>query len=701
MPQTIGILAPVGRDSTVIADILCKAAIDCLECAGPEDLIAALNQRRAGVIVVTEEAFSRSALEALIDWLKRQPPWSDLPVLLLTKRNCNAVLQANLAASLGNTTILERPFFPGTLVSAARSALRARARQHEAEESIAQLATRERELSQERARLARSEARLREANEKLGQRFADALAEKRILADIVEGTDAFVQVADLDYRWLAINRAARDEFERIFGVRPEVGQSMLDLISQMPEHRQAVQEVWSRALAGEEFTEVGEFGDSKRDRRYYEMKFNTLRNARGERIGAFQFVYDVTDRLRDQERLAEAQARMHEMAKLETLGQLTGGVAHDFNNLLTPIVGALDALHRKYASDARARRLITGALEASERATTLVQRLLSFARRQHLEARPVNIGDLIRGVEDLVQRSIGSHVEVTVAIEPDLPPAKIDPNQLELAVLNLAVNASDAMSGGGKLLIEVGQRQLADGEIAALAGGAYVRLAVSDTGTGMDDATIQKAIEPFYTTKGLGKGTGLGLSMVHGLAAQSGGALRLTSNPGKGTTAEIWLPVHEGEAHPLSISQHEVTPQPRRTVILLVDDEEVVRHATADMLREIGHEVIEAASATAALKLLEDRPDIELIMTDYLMPGLRGSELIDQARELRSDIKALLITGYARIASNQPGVARLAKPFRASDLAREVAKILSEGEVVDLDSRRRARDARRSEEEAG
>ena len=690
MPQAIGILAPAGRDSAVLADILQKASMQCIECSSGEDLIRALDKRRAGVIVVAEEAFGHSELQALIAWLQNQPAWSDLPVLLLTKRNGNAVLQANLAASLGNTTILERPFFPGTLVTAARSALRARARQHEAGDFIAQLAARERELSQERARLARSESRLREANEKLGKRFTEALAEKRILADIVEGTDAFIQVADLNYRWLAINRASRDEFERIFGVRPEVGQSMLDVISHMPEHRDSVQRVWARALAGEEFTEVGEFGDPGHDRRYYEMKFNTLRNSRGERIGAYQFVYDVTERIRDQQNLAEAQARIHEMAKLETLGQLTGGVAHDFNNLLTPIVGALDALHRKYAGDARARRLITGALEASERAATLVQRLLSFARRQHLEARPINIGDLILGVEDLVQRSIGSHVEVAVTIEDRLPPAKIDPNQLELAVLNLAVNASDAMSGGGKLRIDVSHRELAAGQISGLAAGAYIRLAVTDTGTGMDDATIQRAIEPFYTTKGPGKGTGLGLSMVHGLAAQSGGALRLMSNPGKGTTAEIWLPVHEGEAHPLSISQPEVLPQPRGTVILLVDDEEVVRRATADMLREIGHEVVEATSATVALKLIEDRPDIEVIMTDYLMPGLRGSELIDKAREIRPDLKAVLITGYARIAADQPGVARLSKPFRVSDLAREVAKILSD-DVIDLDSRRQMR----------
>ena len=677
MPQTIGILAPAGRDSAVVADILRKASIRCIECAGGGELIAELDNRRAGVIIVAEEAFGRSELDAVMEWLKAQPPWSDLPVLLLTRRNGNAMLQANLAASLGNTTILERPFFPGTLVSAARSALRARARQHEAEDFIAQLGARERELSQERQRLARSEARLREANEKLGQRFAEELAEKRILADIVDGTNAFVQVADLNYRWLAINRAARKEFERIFGVRPQVGQSMLDVMDQLPEHRQAVQAIWGRALAGEEFTEIGEFGDPGRDRRCYEMKFNVLRNHRGDRIGAYQFVYDVTERLRDQERLAEAQARMHEMAKLETLGQLTGGVAHDFNNLLTPIVGALDALHRKYSDDQRSRRLITGALDASQRAATLVQRLLSFARRQHLEARAINVGELIVGVEDLIRRSIGPQVEVAVTIEEGLPPTKIDPNQLELALLNLAVNASDAMSGGGTLRIDVSLRSLANDEIGDLPHGDYIRLAVADSGTGMDDATIHRAIEPFFTTKGPGQGTGLGLSMVHGLAAQSGGKLQLVSSPGSGTTAEIWLPVFEGIADPLSIVQEDVPPQPRSTSILLVDDEELVRRATADMLRELGHDVVEAESANGALKLLEERPDIELIVTDYLMPGTRGSELIDKARELCPEIKAVLITGYARLAAEQPGVARLAKPFRASDLAREVARTLS------------------------
>lgn len=681
MPQTLGIFAPAGRDAAVIAGILDRASIATVRCGSTSELIHGLASRLFDSMVVAEEAFGRGDLEALTAWLKLQPPWSDMPVILLTKRDGNALVQARLASALGNTTILERPFYPGTLVSAAQSALRARKRQHEAENFIVELAAREEELSEERARLAESEARFREANAKLGERFAEALSEKRVLADLVEGTDAFVQVANLDFRWIAINAASRDEFERIFGVRPQVGQSMLDVIAHMPEQRESVRRVWERALAGEEFTEIGQFGDPSRHPRYYEMKFNTLLDEHGRRIGAYQFVYDVTERIDRQRQLEEAQARVHEMAKLETLGQLTGGVAHDFNNLLTPILGALDVLHHKYEGDARARRLIGGALEASERAATLVQRLLSFARRQHLEARPINIGELIEGMQDLLQRSIGPHVVVSVDTQRALPPAKIDPNQLELAVLNLAVNASDAMSGGGFLNIKVTARELAEHQLAGLKAGSYICLSVKDTGTGMDESTIQRSIEPFFTTKGPGEGTGLGLSMVHGLAAQSGGMLRLRSTPGTGTTAEIWLPVADGEADSLSRPQPEFTLQPRHTTILLVDDEAVVRHATADMLREIGHEVVEAESGSTALKLLADKQEIELLVTDYLMPGIRGVELIGRARIMRPDLKTLMITGYARVSGHHSDIPRLAKPFRAGDLAREVAKLLGAGEA--------------------
>lgn len=688
MPQALGILAPAGRDAAVVADILRRAGLQSLICRTMDDLLAGLCET-IGSVVIAEEALTVPALRSLEGWLDKQPPWSDLPIILMTKRSGSGAQQMRLTERLGNVTLLERPFHPVTLVSASRAALRARSRQRQAEAYINEVAKGQFALMQERARLQESQRSLEEANQKLGMRFSEALAEKRVLADIVELSDAFVQVADCNYRWLAINRAACEEFERIFGVRPEVGQSMLDVLEHMPEHRRSVQAVWGRALAGEEFTEVGEFGDPLHDRRYYEMRFSTLRNEKGERIGAYQFVYDVTDRLREQQQLAEAQARVHEMAKLETLGQLTGGVAHDFNNLLTPIIGTLDYLQRKMSDDPRTLRLITGALESAERSAVLVQRLLTFARRQHLEARAVDVGQLVEGMADLIRRSIGPHVPVELDIEDDLPAARIDPNQLELAILNLAVNAKDAMAGGGSLTIRVGKATLTD-EADGLKPGTYIRLSVIDVGTGMDSATLSRAIEPFYTTKGPGKGTGLGLSMVHGLAAQSGGGLKLKSAPGRGTTAEIWLPVTKGSADAPVMRDTQVPDQPRRARILLADDEPIVRRATADMLRDMGHEVVEAESGTSALKLLRERQDIEILISDHIMPGMQGRELIRKAKDEQLVTRTLLITGYAQPDEREDDtdIRRLAKPFRAADLGREIARLLTDGNVIDLNARR-------------
>lgn len=680
MSQAIGILAPGGRDASVVGDILHRAGMLSFASTDVDELLGDLTAK-VGTAIIAEEALGSKQVDALRQWLDDQPPWSDLPIILMTKRNGNAVQQVRLAEQLRNVTMIERPFHPVTLVSASRAALRARARQREAEAHINEVARGQQALMQERQRLEASQRSLQDANEKLGLRFSEALAEKRVLADIVELSDAFVQVADSQYRWLAINKAASSEFERIFGVRPEVGKSMLDLLEHLPEQRRAVQAIWGRALAGEEFTDVGEFGEKSLDQRCYEMRFSTLRNEEGERIGAYQFVYDVTDRLREQHELAEAQARVHEMAKLETLGQLTGGVAHDFNNLLTPIIGTLDFLQRKSSDDPRTSRLITGALESAERSAVLVQRLLTFARRQHLEARAVDVGQLVDGMSDLIQRSIGPHVPVDLQIEDDLPAAKIDPNQLELAILNLAVNAKDSMAGGGALTIKV--RQIAvENSLEGLKPGRYICLSVIDVGTGMDAATLARAIEPFYTTKDAGKGTGLGLSMVHGLAAQSGGTLRLKSTPGVGTTAEIWLPVTSTSADALSKRISHVPEQPRQAVVLLVDDEPIVRGATADMLREMGHHVIEADSATSAMNVLRARQDVDVLISDHIMPGMQGRDLIQKAKTERPTLKTLLITGYAQPDdADDDDTRRLSKPFRAADLGREIALLLSSPET--------------------
>jgi len=528
----------------------------------------------------------------------------------------------------------------------------------------------------------RVEHALRELNDQLEQRVAEALAGRRILADIVDGTDAFVQVADLDYNWLAINRASADEFERLYGVRPRVGDNMLALLADRPEHRAEVEAVWARALAGESFTATAEFGDPAVDRPTYEMRFNPLRDAEGRRIGAYQFVYDVTDRLREQSRLLEAEAALHQSQKMETIGQLTGGVAHDFNNLLTPIVGALDVLRRRL-DDERAQRLTAGALQAADRARTLVQRLLAFSRRQHLQPRAIDIRQLTESISDLVSRSLGPRIRFLLDVPAGLPPAHVDPNQLELAVLNLAVNARDAMEDGGDLTITA---RVHDHAPPGRSGtGPYICIAVTDTGSGMDAETLKRAVEPFYTTKGVGRGTGLGLSSVQGLAVQSGGAFTLHSEPGKGTTATLWLPVSTEavEAIATGVDAEAAIRPAHAATVLLVDDEELVRAGTADMLAEAGYAVVEATSGLQALQILKSglRPDA--VITDYAMPGMTGAELAQEIAVTQAGLPVLLITGYATLSDRDAGgLPRLAKPFRQTDLAATVAELIEGGARV-------------------
>ena len=396
---------------------------------------------------------------------------------------------------------------------------------------------------------------------------------------------------------------------------------------------------------------------------------------------------------RVQERTREhelALAKLHEAQKLETLGQLTGGVAHDFNNLLTPVIGNLDLLRHRLGPNHASQRLIDAALQAASRAATLVQRLLAFARRQDLRTQSVNIGALLDGMTDLIRRSLNPAIDVQIEHGPDLPPARVDPNQLELAILNLAINARDAMPRGGTLRISASAASA--GDQGKLQAGDYVRITVEDDGVGMDAQTLGRAVEPFFSTKGLGKGTGLGLSMVHGLAAQLGGTLELQSSPNAGTTAEVWLPVSSEPAGTGEVEPRSLTVAPRRATILLVDDEELVRIGTADMLADLGYEVIEATSGAEALRLLRSGEEPDLLLTDYLMPGMNGVELIEQAKSLAPSMQALLITGYSTIAEG-PGasVPRLAKPYRQADLAQFVADLLapnSSGQVLPFRSER-------------
>ena len=375
------------------------------------------------------------------------------------------------------------------------------------------------------------------------------------------------------------------------------------------------------------------------------------------------------------EELALAQEALRQAQKMEAMGQLTGGVAHDFNNLLTPIIGSLDLLHRKALGGEREQRLVEGALQSAERAKILVQRLLAFARRQPLQPGPVDLPDRVRGMVELVASTSGPQIRIEARMESPLPFARADANQLEMAILNLAVNARDAMPGGGVLTVGATAETAAAGQVAGLAPGRYVRLTVADTGVGMDPATLERAVEPFFSTKGVGRGTGLGLSMVHGLAAQLGGALTLESRQGEGTVAALWLPVSDSvPASAAARPEPEAAPAGNAGTVLLVDDEPLVRASTADMLGEMGFEVVEADSGADALALIDLRaPD--LVITDHLMPGLSGTDLALILAAERPGLPVLIVSGYAELDGLPADLPRLTKPFRQADLAECIGKL--------------------------
>lgn len=375
----------------------------------------------------------------------------------------------------------------------------------------------------------------------------------------------------------------------------------------------------------------------------------------------------------------QAESQLRQAQKMDAIGQLTGGVAHDFNNLLTPIMGSLDMLRQRLPEDDKSQRTIGIALQATARASTLVQRLLAFARRQDLQPRPVDIGILLGGLEEMVSRSIGGQVQVIVNAPEGLPAAQVDPNQLELAILNLAINARDAMPDGGTITISAAEAEVGENE-EDLAVGHYLRLTVSDDGSGMDAETLRRATEPFFSTKGLGKGTGLGVSMVHGLAAQSGGALRLSSTPNVGTTAEIWLPVADANLERAAAPAAAAEIHHPGGVILLVDDEDLVRTGTAEMLEDVGYEVVQASSGAEALVFLRNDPTkFDALISDFLMPGMNGASVAQEARTLVPHLPILLITGYSNVSDGLGSdVPRLSKPFRQVDLTALVARLITQ-----------------------
>ena len=388
---------------------------------------------------------------------------------------------------------------------------------------------------------------------------------------------------------------------------------------------------------------------------------------------------DLEQRVEERTREREAAlAQVHEMRKVESLGQLTGGVAHDFNNLLMAVLGNLELVRKFLPDEPKIRRLIDGAIQGAERGATLTKRMLAFARRQELKPETVDVPNLVDSMVEMLRRSLGPGVQITTEFEANLAPTRVDPNQLELALLNLGLNARDAMPLGGKLTISAHRERVAAGDVPGLDPGEYVCITERDTGDGMDEVTLKRATEPFFSTKGAGRGTGLGLSMVDGLVAQSGGAMRITSQLGAGTTVELWLPVSEAEqAERPRPAAPTLVENSRCCRVLVVDDDPIVLAGTAAMLEDLGHIATEVESAESALQVLRSEANIDLVLTDHAMPGMTGTELAKLIRRNWPELPVVIATGYAELPGElDSGVPRLSKPYRQQDLAALVTRLI-------------------------
>ncbi|OLP61939.1 hybrid sensor histidine kinase/response regulator [Xaviernesmea oryzae] len=661
------IYAPNGRDSAVAAALIRECGTECQVTGSLHELAQALGDHILFAVVV-DEALRSADLAPLNHWVTSQPRWSDLPFIVLTHRNSGPERNpaaARISEALGNVSFLERPFHPTTFVSVVASALKNRQRQFEARKLIGEL------------------------NE-------SALTLKTALLAGHLGTWTIELPT-----W---SLTSSEEFRQIFGRNANDNLSYQDLLAAIHPHDRSLRNetlvrtlthgddyiieyrvIWpdqsihwaevrgrlARASDGTPERLVGVATDITA-RKHAEASLRSLNETLERRVEERTLALRAESAQRE-----SAEQKLRQSQKLEAIGQLTGGVAHDFNNLLMAVLGNLD-LARKYAgADAKMTRLIDGALQGARRGASLTQRLLAFARRQDLEVTPTDLSALVGNMQELLLRSVGSGVRIESDPGSNLPLVLVDANQIELALLNLVVNARDAMPEGGTVSISVDFRDSIT-PAEGLPHGAYLCLRVSDTGSGMDDETLRRAIDPFFSTKELGKGTGLGLSMVHGLAEQLQGTLKLSSTVGTGTVAELWLPVTQQTLHVAAEPAADVVKPAPAATILLVDDDALIAMSSVDMLEDLGHRVFEANSGKDALAILEREAQIDVMITDFSMPGMNGAQLAAAAREKRPDLPILLATGYADL---PPGfnfdIPRLGKPYTQEQLEKELDRLLS------------------------
>jgi PAS domain S-box-containing protein len=666
------ILAPIGRDGDIAAGILRESGLQAEAHANIPGLCAQIG-KGAGVAVIADEALKTADLRPLTSFLAEQPAWSDFPIVVMTKsgggpeRNPAA---ARLAALLGNVTFLERPFHPTTMVSVVHSAIRGRKRQYEARASLVELTE-----SSDRLRLALTAGHLGSWLYDIGQNLLQASHTCKT---------HFGQAPDEPFGYDDLRGSIHPED------RGEMESAVKRSIETGSGHRIEVRSVWpaggihwiemqGRARQdadGAVVQLVGVSADITERKTADIERERLLHDLARERSALARLTETLEQRVADEliER-RKVEDALRQGQKMEAIGQLTGGVAHDFNNLLMAVMGNLDLLQKRIGDDPRSQRLIEGALQGAKRGASLTQRMLAFARQQDLRTGSVDLKALIHGMQDLLTRTLGPQFILALTLSEGLPSAEVDSNQIELAVLNLVINARDAMPAGGTITVSC---EYPDEVPASLPEGNYVRIQVTDAGIGMSSAVMARAVEPFFSTKAVGKGTGLGLSMVHGLAVQLGGLFELSSVEGRGTTATIWLPVARAPAPALEESTpHPVNPS-RLATILMVDDDPLIAMATAEMLKDLGHTVLEANSGRQALDILDSEQHIDLMMTDHAMPGMTGVELADAARQKMPALPILLATGYADLPSGRKSeLPRLAKPYVQDTLKVAIDQLLS------------------------
>ena len=681
------ILAPFGRDAESAAQILERHRRRSIICVDVDDLARRIDER-AGAVLVTEEALFRADLTALTAALDAQPSWSDIPFVYLAgqrKGYAARVETSGLPDRITNAMVLDRPLGAESLLSALEWALGARRRQFQLRDHLRQLEEQASMLTRIANDLGQSESRFRAITESMPQIVWSARP---------DGFHDFINQRFFDYT----------------GVSRPAGLLFADTHLIHPDDRALARSTWRHCLETGSPYEV-EYRMLHRSGRYrWQLgKAVPVRDEDGAVRRWFGTCTDIEDQVKARENLAafsemlerqvnDRTAALHnEMAerqrvegalrqsqKMEAIGQLTGGIAHDFNNFLTGIIGSLDIVKRRLASGRLddLDRFMNTAASSAHRASALTHRLLAFSRRQALDPHPTDVNKLVTAMRELLMRSLDEHIEYATALAPDLPPVLADPSQVESALLNMAINARDAMPNGGSLTITSELTDLDEAFVARhenLQAGRYVMLAVRDTGTGMSEETLARALDPFFTTKPLGQGTGLGLSMIYGFARQSNGHLQIESEVGRGTVVRLYLPLANAAIDEPALLA--AAPQGRGESILVVEDDPAVRTLVLEVLGELGYEALEAEDARSAFSILDSERVIDLLISDVGLPGMNGRQLADIARLRRQNLRVLFMTGYAdnesvRSGALDPGMSVIAKPFSIDILANRIREMM-------------------------